>query len=56
MENYNLNPLQIINNSVYNNCLNLNNYLKENSLNKIMFIYYIQNKEYIYFKYYNKLS
>ena len=52
MENYNLKPLQIINNDTYNDCINLNNHLKVNSLNKIIFIYYEKNKEYIHFKYF----
>ena len=51
MKNYNLNPIQVINNNIYKECINLNNQLKENSLNKILFICYENNKDYIYFKY-----
>ena len=51
MKNYNLNPIQIMNNDIYKECINLNNQLRENSLNKILFICYEKNKDYIFFKY-----
>jgi len=51
MKNYNLYPIQIMNNDIYKECINLNNQLRENSLNKILFICYEKNKDYIYFKY-----
>jgi len=40
-----------MNNDIYKECINLNNQLRENSLNKILFICYEKNKDYIYFKY-----